>query len=72
MINISEKVGKVLDKSLTPFPNSTDKYWNMEVIYKESITLINSMLTELAETIKIKYNLEYNSIELIKKNYEIT
>ena len=70
MINISEKVGKVLDKSLTPFPNSTDKYWNMGVIHQESVILINSMLTELAETIKKEYNLELNVNEFMQKYYE--
>ena len=70
MINISEKVGKVLDKSLTPFPNSTDKYWNMGVIHQESVILINSMLTELAETIKKEYNLELNVTEFMQKYYE--
>ena len=70
MINISEKVGKVLDKSLTPFPNSTDKYWNMGIIHQESVILINSMLTELAETIKKEYNLELNVNEFMQKYYE--
>ena len=70
MINISEKVGKVLDKSLTPFPNSTDKYWNMGVIHQESVILINSMLTELAETIKKEYNLELNVNEFMQKYYD--
>ena len=70
MIYIEKKVNEVLDKSFLPYPNSNDKYFNMGVIHKESITLINSMLLELAETIKVKYNLEYISNDLIKENYE--
>lgn len=72
MINISNKVSEVLDKGFLPFPNSPDKYWDIGIIHKGSIELINSMLLELAELIKVKYNLEYNSNELIIDNYEIT
>jgi len=72
MVNVEKKVSEVLDKGLVPFPGTTDKYWNMGMIHDEGIKLINSMLVELAETIKIKYNLEYNSNDLIKENYEIT
>lgn len=70
MINIEKKISEVLDKGFIPFPGTSDKYWNMEIIHDESIKVINALLLELAETIKTKYNLEYNSNELIKENYE--
>ena len=70
MISISGKVGEVLDKGLVPLPNSNDKYFNMGIIHQEGIVLINSMLRELAEAIKVKYNLEFETETLIKEIYE--
>lgn len=70
MVNIEKKVSEVLDKNLKNFPGTSDIYWDMGAIHTSSIALINSMLLELAETIKVKYNLEYNSNDLIKENYE--
>lgn len=70
MVNIEKKVSEVLNKSLKNYPGTPDLFWDMGTIHSESIALINSMLLELAETIKVKYNLEYNSNDLIKENYE--
>lgn len=70
MVNIEKKVSEVLDKGLKTYPGTSDIYWDMGAIHIAGIALINSMLLELAETIKVKYNLEYNSNDLIKENYE--
>ena len=70
MVNIEKKVSEVLDLGFIPFPGTSGKFWSMAIIHSESTKLINSMLLELAETIKVKYNLEYDSNVLIKENYE--
>ena len=70
MIDIKRRVAETLGRGFVPFPNSADKYWNMEIIHQESVLLINATLKELASIIKTKHNLEFNIEELIKENYE--
>ena len=70
MVNIEKKVSEVLDKGLKTYPGTSDIYWDMGAIHAESIKLVNTLLLELAETVKVKYNLEYNSNDLMKENYE--
>lgn len=70
MISIEKKVSGVLNLALKPFPNTPDMFWDMGILHQESIVLIKAMLEELAEIIKVKYNLDYKSNELIIDNYE--
>lgn len=70
MINISNKINEVLEKSLVPFPGTADRYWNMGVIHQESVKLVNTLLDDLLELVKRDYNLEFNVKEFKDKYYE--
>jgi hypothetical protein len=69
MVNITNEVNNVLNKSFVPYPNTQDNYFDMGIVQKESVLLVNKLLTELCELIKVKYDLNYSTIDLIKENY---